>query len=140
MKTFSAFALFALFLGLPTAAFALRFEAFGNQAMSGDPDRAQGVVEVINLPSRVYCQVGDGPHNYYFRGHARALQEALGKFARIKDQSRQLILLPGPAQTHSFDGKPVEFDWQLNVSSGRYRAIFKEHPAVLRVYVNLQKP
>ena len=60
---------------------------------------------------------------------------------QLPDESRQFILLPGPAQTHSFDGKPVEFDWQLNLSSGkRYRAIFKQQPAVLHVYVNLQKP
>src|SRR2546427_5684833 len=108
MKSRCALALFALFLGLPTTALALRFEAFGNAAISDHGDVPQGVAGVVDLPSRVYCQTGDGPHNFYYRGHARALEEALGRFASIKDQSRQLILLPGPAKTHSFDGKPVE--------------------------------
>jgi ATPase subunit of ABC transporter with duplicated ATPase domains len=107
--------------GKTTTAFALRFEAFGNAAISDHVDTPQGVAGVVNLPSRVYCQTGDGPQNFYYRGQARALEEALGRFATIKDESRQLILLPGPAGTHSFDGKPVEFDWQLTLSRGRYR-------------------
>jgi hypothetical protein len=118
---------------------ALRFEGFGNQPMSGHPDCDQALLAVINLPSRVYYQGGDGPQNYFYRGgDARALQEALGQFARIKDEARQLILLPGPAQTHSFGGKPVDFDWQLNLSSGRGRDNFEQ--PILRVYVSLQKP
>jgi len=140
MKSHCNLALFALFLGLPTTAFALRFEAFGNAAILDHGDIPQGVAGVVNLPSRVYCQTGDGPQNFYFRGHARALDEALGRFATIRDESRQLILLPGPVATHSFDGKRVEFDWQLTLSRGRYRALFKRDDAVLRVYVNLQKP
>jgi hypothetical protein len=135
-----ALALLTLFMGLPSAVFALRHEAFGNHAMSGRSDWAPGVIEVVNLQSRVYCQGGDGPQNYYYRGNARALEEALGRFARIKDEFRQVLFLPGPARTHSFDGKPVEFNWQLNVSHGRYRATFKQPHAILRVYIDVPRP
>ncbi len=140
MKSCYTLALFGLVLALPTTAFALRREAFGNAAISDLGDIPQGVAGVVILPSRVYCQTGDGPQNFYYRGDARALEEALGRFASVKGESHQLIVLPGPAQTHSFDGKPVEFDWQFTLSRGRYRALFKRDDAVLRVYVNLQKP
>jgi len=139
MRRVSTFGACALILGLPTVAFALRFEGFGNTPMMRNPGWAEGLAEVINLPSRVYWIEGDGPHLYYFRGNARALDEALTRFARVKDEGRRLILLPGPARKHSFAGKPIEFDWHLDLARGRYQENFKPEGPNLRAYVNLPK-
>jgi hypothetical protein len=139
MKPLPPLALFALLL-IPTAAFALRFEGFGNRPMPPNPGWAQGLAEVINLPSRVYWVEGDGPHDYYFRGKARDLHEALARFARVKDDARRLILMPGPARTHSFDKRPIDFDWRLDLARGRYRERFQPDGPNLRVYISLAKP
>jgi HEAT repeat protein len=40
----------------------------------------------------------------------------------------------------SFDRKPVDFDWQLHVPSGIYKAVSKRHHAVMTVYINAINP
>jgi len=43
----------------------------------------------------------------------QALNEALEKYAAVKDEVRELILLPGAGKTQSFRGQAIEFDLPL---------------------------
>jgi hypothetical protein len=140
MKLVAGTALAALFLALPAPVFALGMETHGNAPVGAQPGWAQGVVGVVNLRSRVYSMWVNGNENFYYRGDARALNEALEKFAAVKDEVRQVILLPGSGRTQTFRGQPVDFDWQLHVPSGIYRAVSKRTHAVLTVYINAPRP
>ena len=82
MRSLVALALFALQLGIPSVALALREESFGNEPQAAVPGWPQGLLEVVNLRSRVYFLGGDGPNICYFRGNAKDLQEALEKQCR----------------------------------------------------------
>jgi len=140
MKTVTGTTAVALLLALPATAFALAEERFGNAPATNQPDWAVGVVGVVNLKTRVYSYWVNGNENFFYRGDARALNEALRKFAAVKDPVREVILLPGPGKQHSFDKKPVDFDWQLHVPSGIYKAVSKKQHAVMTVYVNALRP
>src|SRR5262245_60914110 len=130
MKTVAATSLIAVLL-LPVAAFALGEEGFGNAPRPKQPDWADGVVDVVNLKSRVYFRWVNGNEDFYYRGDAAAINEALRLFAAVKDDARQVILLPGSGKTGTFQGKPIDFDFQFHVPSGIYRAVTKRtHPVL----------
>jgi hypothetical protein len=129
----------ALLLALPAPALALRFEAFGNAPLDEGGAWADGVRDVVNLDTRVYAQTGDGPHLFFYRGEARALNEAIGKFAAVKAKERRLVLLPGQGTTRSFAGQAVDFHWRLHVPAGRYLAVSRGKYAVLTAYINVAK-
>ncbi len=139
MKTFAGISLVALLI-IPAVALALGEEGFGNTPRPKQPDWADGVIEVVNLKSRVYFRWVNGNEDFFYRGDAAAINEALRRFAAVKDDARQVILLPGSGKTQTFDGKPVEFDFQFHVPSGIYRAVTKRTHPVLTVYVNAAKP
>jgi hypothetical protein len=130
----------ALLLALPAAALALGEESFGNAPKLRQPDWAEGVLGVVNLPSRVYSVWVNGNESFYYQGGAGDLNDALRKYAAVKADQRRLVLLPGRGRTRSFHGKPVDFDWQLHVPSGIYRAVTKSKHAVLTAYVNAERP
>jgi hypothetical protein len=140
MKIVASVALVILFLALPATVLALGMEKFGNAPVGKQPEWAEGIVDVVNLKSRVYSWWVNGNENFFYRGNAQDLNEALRQYAAVKDEVRQLILLPGSGKTSTFDRKPVEFDWQLHVPSGIYRAASKRKHAVMTVYVNALKP
>jgi hypothetical protein len=140
MKMVASTAVVLLLLAFPRAAFALAEEAFGNGPVANQPDWAEGVVDVVNLKSRVYSQWVNGNENFFYRGDAPALSEALRKYAAVKDDVRQLILLPGLGKTQTFGGKPIPFDWQFHVPSGIYKAVSKRKHAVMTVYIGAAKP
>src|SRR5205085_2599004 len=125
MKTVAGTAVVALLFALPATVLALATETFGNAPAVKQPDWAEGVIDVVNLQSRVYSHWVNGNENFYYRGNAQALNEALRKYAAVKDDVRQLILLPGSGKTQTFKGKPIDFDWQLHVPSGIYKAVSK---------------
>jgi hypothetical protein len=104
------------------------------------PDWAEGVVDVVNLKSRVYSRWVNGNENFYYRGDAHALNEALRRYAAVKDDVRQVILLPGAGKTQSFNQTAIAFDWELHVPSGIYKAFSKRRHAVLTIHVNSLKP
>src|SRR5260370_3103717 len=64
----------------------------------------------------------------------------MGKFAAIKGDMRQLVLLPGSGQTHALSGKPVAFDWQLQVPGGLDKAVSRQKHAVMTVHISAMKP
>src|SRR5262245_15341995 len=140
MKTVASSAVVTLLLVLPPRILALGMETFGNAPAAKQPDWAEGILEVVNLKSRVSSQWVNGNENFFYRGNAQTLNEALQKYAAVKDDVRQLILLPGSGQTQTFARKPVPYDWQLHVPSGIYKAVAKKSHAVMTVYVNATKP
>src|SRR4051812_39419610 len=140
MKIVAATALVALLLVLPAPVFALATESFGNAPVTKQPDWAEGVVDVVNLKSRVYSFWVNGNETFYYRGNGQAVHEALRKYAAVKSDVRQLILLPGSEKTRPFRGMPVAFDWQFHVPSGIYKAVTKRNHAVMTVYLNAPRP
>jgi hypothetical protein len=131
----------AALTALPATALALSFESFGNAPVGKHPGWAEGTLDVANLKSRVYSFYGGaGNVNFYYQGDARALNEAIRKFAAVKASERRLVLLPGRGKTRSFDRKPIDFDWQLHAPAGRYRALVKNKHAVLTAYINAERP
>jgi hypothetical protein len=113
---------------------------FGNAPAVKQPEWAEGIVDVVNMPSRVYSRWVNGNENFFYRGNAQALAEMLRKYSAVKDEVRQLILLPGSGQTQSFKHQPIDFNWQLHVPSGIYRAVSKRKHAVMTVYVGARRP
>jgi hypothetical protein len=131
-----------LVMFLPAVAAAMGTESFGNAPVPAQKDWRPGVVDAVNLPTRVYSRWVNGNESFYFQGGAAELNAALAKFAAIAAEEREVILRPGPGETRSFGGKPVSFDWEVHVPSGIYLAragkekhsrVFAKH-ATLSVY------
>jgi hypothetical protein len=127
-------------LALPATALALATESIGNAPAAKQPEWADGVVDVVNLKTRVYSQWVNGNENFYYRGNAQAVSEALGQYAKVRANIREVVLLPGTPQVKSFGGKAIDFDWKLHVPSGIYLAGAKHKHAVMTVYVGALKP
>jgi hypothetical protein len=140
MKLAAITALLTLSFVFPAPVLALGMETFGNAPAVKQPDWAEGVLDVVNLKSRVYSQWVNGNENFFYRGDAQALNEALRKYAAVKADVRQVILLPGSGKTQTFAGKALGFDWQLHVPSGIYKAMSKRTHAVMTVYISARKP
>jgi hypothetical protein len=124
----------AALLILPATALALSVESLGNAPVMKRPDWPEGLLEVVNLNSRVYSlwQGEAMIPTFFYQGDIRDLNEAIRKFAAVKADERQLILLPGRGKTHSFAHKPIDFAWRLHLPTGRH--------AVMTAYVNAEKP
>src|SRR5262245_46522536 len=123
MKVAITLVVVAVVLAFPAVALALATETFGNAPMVKQPGWADGVIDVINLNSRVYSYWVNGNENFFYQGDAAALNEALRKFAAIKGGPRRLVLLPGRGKTQTFSRKAIDFDWQFHVPSGIYMAV-----------------
>jgi hypothetical protein len=144
----AAAAVMAVFLAVPTTAlaFSLVEETVGNAPMVKRPDWHEGILDIVNLPTRVHAtrSVGDlvniVEENFFYQGDARALSEALRKFAAVKTDDRQLILLPGRGKLRSRMVKTVEFDWQLQVHNGDSKEVTGSRHAVLTVFVSMVRP
>jgi hypothetical protein len=140
MKFGAGTAVVILALALPATALALATETFGNAPMGRQPEWAVGVVDVVNLKTRVYSFWVNGNESFFYRGNAQGLNEALRTYAAVKDDVRRLILRPGPGKRESFQRKPIDFDWQLDVPSGIYRAMTKRKHAEMTVYISATRP
>ena len=135
MKIIASTMVVTLLLALPATVYALATEAFGNAPAANQPEWAKGVIDVVNLKSRVYSQWVNGNESFFYRGDAQAVNEALRQYAVVQDDVRELILFPGSGKTQSF-----AFNWKFHVPSGIYRAVSKKKHAVLTVFVNAAKP
>ena len=60
----------------------------------------------------------NGNPTFFFKGGPTAINGAIRRFAAIPAEKRDVILLPGPGTTKTFDGKPVAYDWTLHVPMG----------------------
>jgi hypothetical protein len=122
-------------LVLPAVVLALGMETFGNAPVVRQPEWKEGVVEAVNLPSRVYSVWVNGNESFFYRGNAAALHEALRRHAAIHGDVHEVILLPGPGKTQSFQRKSIDFDWKLHVPSGIYKALTGQKDPVLTVHI-----
>jgi hypothetical protein len=140
MKAVAATIIVILVLALPATVLALAEESFGNSPHVKQPEWADGVIDVVNLKSRVYSFWVNGNETFFYRGGAKEVNEALRKYAEVRDDVRRLILLPGTGKTQSFDKKPIPFTWKFHVPSGIYRAVSKQTHAVMTVYIPGTRP
>jgi hypothetical protein len=140
MKTAAVIAIVLLLL-LPTAALALGEEAFGNHPMHLDPSWPDGLDKVVNLGNRFYLRtLGDTREECFYQGDAAAINEALRRFAAIKADALDVVILPGRGHTESFGRKPIDYDMRLYFPITRRRAAPKRLHPILTIYVNEAGP
>jgi Carboxypeptidase regulatory-like domain len=119
----------AISRGIFVIAFAMllagRASAMIEFSLGNDPvqDRnwPAGSVDVANLKSRVCNWAGYGPENFLYRGDAKALQEALDAFAKIRAPRLDVFVHgDGPSESdllkHDKDPKSnARVDWSFTV-------------------------
>ncbi len=111
----------AMFLGLlsvlsiPAPAYALREFVVGNQPLGPGFGFGAELLAAVNTVERVYMYNHDGNLFFFFKGGPKALNEAIGRFAAIPADKREIILLPVPAKPLIHDKKPIAYDWCLHV-------------------------
>jgi WD40 repeat protein len=93
------------------------------------------ILRAANSRGRVYLHWINGTEHLFYRGNARALNEAMRKFAAVSSDNRQLVLLPGIGKTNTLGGQPVAFDWQLEVPLGLDLAVSNKKPAKMTVHI-----
>ena len=127
-------------------AFAMGTESFGNKPVTAQPQWPSGVVAAINLKSRVYSRWVNGNESFYFKGSAKALNQALKRFAALDIEAREVIILPRKGGARTFRGTTVACDWELRVPSGIFLAVAKKdlnasvHPVLPTLVVYLGSP
>jgi hypothetical protein len=117
-------------------------EEFGNAPVEHQAEWAAGVLDVANDPSRVYRRWVNGNEDFCFAGGALELERCLKAYSAVQAPLREVVLLPTPGGTRSFEGLEVDFAWRLNVPSGIYRAMIRlddeaapEQHATLTVHI-----
>src|SRR5262249_35546717 len=98
---------------------ALATENVGNEPIANGFGFSTELLAAVNVSCRVYWfEVNSNPY-FYFRGNGRELNDALRRFAAIPAEKREIILLPGPAETSTLTGaKRIAYDWSLHVPMG----------------------
>jgi hypothetical protein len=140
----------SLLLAVPATALELVREWFGNDPVGNEQGWVKGVLDAVNLKSRVYAQGVTIERSFYYRGNADDLNDTLKKYAAIKTREHRLILLPGNGKAQSpsawagRDGvwhrDEISFNWQLDVGDERFADRYGETAALMTVYVNGRKP
>jgi hypothetical protein len=123
-------------LSLTGPVHALREVIVGNQPLSPGMFGPE-LLAAVNIHERVYLYVHDGNPFFFFKGGPKALNDALGRFAAIPAERREIVLLPIPAKPLIHD-KPIGYDWSLHVPLGRRRGGSSELAdtrATLTVYI-----
>jgi RNA polymerase sigma factor (sigma-70 family) len=115
-------------------------EEFGAGRVLRRPDWTDGTANAVDLKSRVYSLWANGSEDFYYRGKAQAVNEALRKYTDVKGGVRQLVLLPGAGKAQTLSGKPEAFDWRLQAPGGLAEALFKTKDVTMTVYISALKP
>lgn len=128
-------------LVLPTTAFSLVEEYFGNEPLAAWKDRP--LASVANHDSRVYHSWVNGAEDFYYRGDVEVLNEFLKRFAEGTTNggktAGEIILRPLPGETQPFHEKAIEYDWHMEIYGGisepmskadRGSEIWRPHPTV----------
>jgi len=130
------------------AALALGTEGFGNAALPAGYVQNQALLPLANHKHRVHWQEVNGDLRLSYRGSNEALNEFLRQFAGTTEPVREVILLPGPGETMTFDRRKLGCDWVLHIPGGLYlhRAskengtlVMEKHPT-LTIYVSRVAP
>jgi hypothetical protein len=109
-------------LSIPAECCGLGFCVYGNDPQpAGNYEAWPGLLDVVNDASRqALCWVNGNEHLWY-SGDTAALNRVLKEFAEVEAEELHVVLLPGPGQTKTIDGKEVNFDWRLHVVGGIVR-------------------
>jgi hypothetical protein len=119
-------------------------ENFGQHPVVKLSEWPKGIMDVINLETRVYSTCINGNSKFYYRGSIAAINEALTKFATIDCKLHEVIIRPGKTIAKSFKGNDIQFDWQLHVPGGIYlhtaktekhTNVYFKHPTIT-IYVD----
>jgi hypothetical protein len=103
----------------PATVFALATEQLGNKPITGGLNFDAQLLTAVNVDSRVYWYEVNGNPHFFFKGGPKELNEAIRRFALIKHEKREIILLPGPGKRTTLDGKTeVAYNWELHVPMG----------------------
>jgi hypothetical protein len=105
---------------LTAEALALGTEGFGNAALPAGYVQNQALLPLANHKHRVYWQEINGDLRLSYRGPNEALNEFLRQFAGTAEPVREVILLPGPGETMTFDRRKLGCDWVLHIPGGLY--------------------
>jgi hypothetical protein len=95
-------------------------EQFGNALVPGYLGVAHGLLPLVNDSHRVYLRNVDSDRSgyflsCYFAGDTAAVHAALRQFAAV-ERGLDVVLLPGPREVTSFDGKrKLSADWELHI-------------------------
>ncbi|HEX3147938.1 MAG TPA: hypothetical protein VHR66_07625 [Gemmataceae bacterium] len=138
MIRFAVVACFAVVLCMPAAVHALATEQLGNEPIKDGWGFSSQLLAAVNIEERVYWYEVNGNPTFFFKGSAKALNQAIRRFVDIPADRREIILLPGPGGTHTLGGKPVACDWSLHVPMGDFGVA--DTRATLTIYVNALVP
>jgi hypothetical protein len=121
-------------------AYGLGFETSGNEPLhENNYDEWKGIMPVINQQTRVYHSWVNGNEHFYYQDDTKGLNGALQSFAAVDANVREVRLLPGPAQTQTFDREPITYNWNLHIMGGISRhepsrekgtSVFDKYPTI----------
>lgn len=90
---------------LPARLWALGEEQLGNDPLSdANYVKWPGLAAVVNDKSRVYYSWVNGNENFYYITSSAELSGMLARFAAATLKNHEVVLLPGPGKTRSFNG------------------------------------
>ncbi len=108
-------------LFLPLRVQALGTEIIGRPApLTNQEDWAPGLRDALDNNNRVYSVWVNGNETFFYRGTIPELNEALVKFAKVKQEGLRIVVQQSPGRTRMSDGTEVPYDWAINVPSGLY--------------------
>jgi len=110
----------AAVLLVPAAVHALATEQLGNAPVRPGLGFDAKLLDAVNVEERVYWYEVNGNPTFFFKGGPKAVNAAIHRFLAIPAEKREIILLPGPGATQTFDKKPVVYDWALHVPMGLF--------------------
>ena len=84
------------------------------------------IMPLLESRSWVYHRYVNGYEDFYYRGDAKALNDALKKFAAVKAKTHEVLLRPGPGIARSSqDAKTISYDWNVYINGGVTRHLIK---------------
>lgn len=127
----------------PERLHALATEQLGNKPIGPGWGFGPQLLEAVNVEERVYWHEVNGNPTFFFKGGPKEVNLAIRRFMAIPHDKREIVLLPGPGATHTFDRKPVAYDWSVHVPMGFYfggDSEVADNRAVLTIHINAPVP
>lgn len=130
-------------------AWGLGTEHYGNAPIDGAWGFCKELLAVVNVRQRIYWREVNGDPQFFFRGKTDDLNQVLQHFRQLPGADHVIVLVPGPGETNSLDGKlAIPHDWHLHAPGGFYKAradgekgtsVMTKHPT-LTIHVNGPRP
>jgi RNA polymerase sigma factor (sigma-70 family) len=113
----------------------VNLEDFGAERVLNRPHWPEGLAAAVNGKGRVYAHWANGTETFYYRGQPPAVNDTIRRYAAVKGDGRQLLLLPGPGRARTLRGKTVAFDWQIQA-----RPAADRERARMTIYLGAPRP